>query len=86
MVNSTLSVTTTSQTLIPPTEKIGLFIATNLGTNPVYIRYSQSWPAVAGEGICLYTTGSSVVLEQPTNDAVSLISSGGSSTISYFYA
>lgn len=85
MANWTITVTTTSQTLVQPTTKIGTFIATNTWTTPIYIRYSQSWPAVAGEGICLYSTGSSVALQQPTNDAISVISSSGSPTLSYYY-
>lgn len=85
MANWTIAVTTTSQVLIPTATKIGTFIATNTGTTPIYIRYSQSWPAVVGEGICLNTTWSSIALQQPTNDAVSVIAASGTPTLSYYY-
>lgn len=85
MANSVITVTTTSQVLVSPTTKIGTLIATNTWANPIYIRYSEAWPAVAWEWVALLFNGSSCAIQQPTNNAVSVISSWGSSTLSYYY-
>lgn len=85
MANWVITVTTTSQVLVSPSTIIGTFVATNTWANPIYIRYSQSGSAVAWQGIALLFNGSSCAIQQPNNDAISVISSGGSSPLSYYY-
>lgn len=85
MANWVFTVTTSSQILVDASVSIDTFVATNTWTNPIYIRYSEPWSAVAGQWIALLFNGSSCAIQKENNYAVSVISSWGSSTLSYYY-
>ena len=92
MANTTFNCTTTSQVITEIGNAPKILQITNMGTNPVTIRFAQSGNAVYWQGIILpfqYATFSfdnrDLLTWQEQSWPTSCISSGGASDLAIFY-
>lgn len=91
MANSTFNATTTSQVITSIWDRPKVLQITNMGTNPVTIRFAESGPAVFWAWIVLpfqYATFSfdnrELFNAQEVSGATSVISSWGASDLAIF--
>ena len=92
MANTTFTATTTSQIITDIWNNPKVLQITNMGTNPVTIRFAEAWSAVFGVWIVLpfqYSTFSfdnrDLFNYQETTWATSVITTWGNSALAIFH-